>query len=385
MSPNICTTNYETQKNFNVEREPGKCLWCLDNKKFRNWRDESTSCLLLVTADPGCGKSVLSKALVDERLLDMVAKDTTVCYFFFKGISEHQRSPVHAMAVFLYQIFKSEKGENVIKYALPAFRENKEKVPQNFEVMWGIIQNIALDPDCGKIVFLLDALDECLSSEQKNLITKLERLEQSQTPLGTAKNVKFLITSLPYWNVEKEFNSLLRDIPGIRLKGESQSESLRSEIDLVIRARVKQPDRQSTRQKAREILLDGLLKVEIRTYLWLHLNFDSIESEPRIDTEMAMNLLRELPPTVHAAYDAILQKNEDPVKAKKLLNIVVAAVRPLFLKEIGVALYIKETNALENLEFQEIEQLQTTLRDVCGLFVTVIDEKVYFTKQRRNS
>jgi hypothetical protein len=97
---------------------------------------------------------------------------------------------------------------------------------------------------------------------------------------------------------------------------------------------------------------------------------------------MAMNLLRNLPPTVYAAYDAILQKSKDPVKAKKLLNIVVAAVRPLFLKEIGVALYIKEeTNTLQNLEFQEIEQLQITLRDLCGLFVTVIDEKVYLLHQ----
>jgi ankyrin repeat protein len=319
---------------------------------------------------------------VDERLLDTVAKDTTICYFFFKDTSEHQRNPVHAMAALLHQLFRSEKGEKVIRYALPAFREDEEKVSQNFEVMWGIIQNIALDPNCGNIVFLLDALDECLSSEQKNLIMKLKGLEQSQNRLGTAKNVKFLITSRPYWNIEKEFDSLIRDIPGIRLKGENQSESLRSEIDLVIKARVKQLDKQFTGQRAREILLNGIQKIENRTYLWLHLIFASIESEPRIDTEMAMNLLRNLPPTVYAAYDAILQKSKDPVKAKKLLNIVVAAVRPLFLKEIGVALYIKEeTLTLQNLEFQEIEQFQTTLRDLCGLFVTVIDEKVYLLHQ----
>ena len=73
---------------------------------------------------------------------------------------------------------------------------------------------------------------------------------------------------------------------------------------------------------------------------------------------MAISLLRKLPPTIYAAYDAILQKSKDLVKAKKLLNIIVAAIRLLFLKEIGVTLYIKEeTHTLENLEFQEIEQL----------------------------
>jgi hypothetical protein len=331
-----------------------------------------------VSADPGCGKSSLSKALVDEHLLDTAAKDTTVCYFFFKDTSDHQRSPMHAIAALLHQIFKSEKGAKLIKYALPAFRENKEKVSQNFEVMWKIIQNIALDPDCGKIVCLLDALDECLRSEQRNLIEKLKWLERSQT----AKNVQFFITSRPYWNIEKEFDSLICDIPGIRIKGEDQSESLRSEIDLVIVARVKQLGKQFTGQRARKILLDGLLEVKNRTYLWLHLIFGRIESKPRIDTEMAMNLLRELPPTLDAAYDAILQKSSDPVQAKKLLNIIVAAVRPLVLKEIGVALYIKaETHALKNLEFQEIDQLQTTLRDVCGLFITIVNEKVYLLHQ----
>jgi len=113
----------------------------------------------------------------------------------------------------LRQILRSGKGANVIKYALPAFWENKEKTFQNFEVMWGIIQNIALYPNCGKIVFLLDALDECLNSEQKNLIMRLKGLEQSQPRLGTTKNVKSFITSRPYWNIEKEFNSLIRDIP----------------------------------------------------------------------------------------------------------------------------------------------------------------------------
>jgi hypothetical protein len=64
------STLYETQKNMNPGREPETCLWFLKNSRFLDWRDKSVSCLLWVTADPGCGKSVLSRALVDERLLD---------------------------------------------------------------------------------------------------------------------------------------------------------------------------------------------------------------------------------------------------------------------------------------------------------------------------
>ncbi|KAL5330896.1 hypothetical protein ACEPPN_000421 [Leptodophora sp. 'Broadleaf-Isolate-01'] len=376
------TTDYETQKNLNPEREAGTCLWCLEDERFRNWRDKSTSCLLWVTADPGCGKSVLSRALVDERLLDSAPNDTTICYFFFKDTSEDQRSLVNALAALFHQLFKSKAGAKVIRHALPAFRENKDKVSQNFEVMWGIVQDIALDSDCGKIIFLLDALDECQSSEQQSLITKLKWLEQRQAHLRTVKNFKFLITSRPYWNIEKGFDSLISDIPGIRLKGENQSDGLRSEIDRVIRARVARLGYQIASRKARDQLLEGLLKVENRTYLWLHLIFDLIASKPRIDTKMVKSLLQDLPITVEAAYDAILQKSNDQGQAKRLLHIVVAAVRPLSVNEVGVALYItEETRTYEDLELQEGGQLEVTIRDLCGLFVSIVEKKVYLIHQ----
>ncbi|KAF4628883.1 hypothetical protein G7Y89_g9267 [Cudoniella acicularis] len=371
------TSNYETQKNVNPEREARTCLWCLGDERFRNWRDKSTSCLLWVTADPGCGKSVLSRALVDERLLDSAPNDTTICYFFFKESSEEQRSPVRALAALLHQLFKSETEAKAIRHALPAFRKDKDKISQNFEIMWEIAQGIALDPDCGKIIFLLDALDECQSTEQRSLIGKLKRLEGNST-----KNFKFFITSRPYWDIEKEFDSLIADIPGIRLKGENQSKYLRSEIDRVIRARVTRLGHQIASSKAREQLLRGLLKVENRTYLWLHLIFDKIASEPRIDTKMAQNLLQELPTTVEAAYDAILRKSRDQKLAKRLLQIVVAAVRPLSLNETSVALYItEETSTYENIELQESEQLERTIRDLCGLFVSIVDKKVFLIHQ----
>ncbi|KAH8585404.1 nucleoside phosphorylase domain-containing protein [Bisporella sp. PMI_857] len=199
------TTDYETQKNLNPKREEGTCLWCLDDERFRNWRDKSTSCLLWVTADPGCGKSVLSRALVDDPELKLLLNDTTICYFFFKDTSEDQRSPISALAALLHQLFTSEIGAKVIRHALPAFQENKDKVSQYFEVMWGIVQDIALDPGCGKIIFLLDALDECESSKQQSLIEKLKGLERMQI-----RHVKFFITSRPYWDIEKGFDTFVQ-------------------------------------------------------------------------------------------------------------------------------------------------------------------------------
>lgn len=157
---------YEFQKNINPKREPGTCLWFLKNEKFLSWRDRSTSCLLWVTADPGCGKSVLSKTLVDERLLDSELGEMTICYFFFKDTSDEQRSSTQALAALLHQLFCSPKTSKLVKYAMPGYMANKNEISRNFEAMWSIIENIAMDPMSNGAIFLLDALDECQSSQQ---------------------------------------------------------------------------------------------------------------------------------------------------------------------------------------------------------------------------
>lgn len=53
------TTLYEETKAQNPDRVPGTCEWFLQHPTYRKWFDASGPNLLWVTADPGCGKSVL--------------------------------------------------------------------------------------------------------------------------------------------------------------------------------------------------------------------------------------------------------------------------------------------------------------------------------------
>lgn len=71
---------YEWYKERVEETVEGTCMWLLKHNKFQDWL-QSKSGPLLVTADPGCGKSVLAKYLVDHVL----SKSSTICYFFFQG------------------------------------------------------------------------------------------------------------------------------------------------------------------------------------------------------------------------------------------------------------------------------------------------------------
>lgn len=75
------TSAYRDYKDINPLRVDGTCQWALQHPRFINWQRNEHSNLLWISADPGCGKSVLSRSLVDQ---DLQSYRATICYFFFK-------------------------------------------------------------------------------------------------------------------------------------------------------------------------------------------------------------------------------------------------------------------------------------------------------------
>lgn len=76
---------YENQKNRIPKRNSETCNWVMENKKFIEWEQNRIPDLLWLSAKPGSGKSVIAKALVDERLA-ATRPGYAVCYFFFKDM-----------------------------------------------------------------------------------------------------------------------------------------------------------------------------------------------------------------------------------------------------------------------------------------------------------
>jgi hypothetical protein len=59
-------SEYEEYKNINAARLEGTCQWFLKHQNYDSWQKGNASSLLWVSANPGCGKSVLSRFLVDK-------------------------------------------------------------------------------------------------------------------------------------------------------------------------------------------------------------------------------------------------------------------------------------------------------------------------------
>jgi hypothetical protein len=168
------SADYKGYKDFNPPRVQGTCEWFFMDDRFCKWRDSNTSSLLWVSAGPGCGKSVLSRALIDEGRLSMRVTTSTICYFFFKDGNESRMHITDALCAILHQLFTHDPTSNLIKHALPIHKQHGEKLRENFSELWRILIECTDSPDAGEVVCVLDALDECTAYDRRQLIDKLK-------------------------------------------------------------------------------------------------------------------------------------------------------------------------------------------------------------------
>ncbi|KAN0081080.1 Ankyrin repeat-containing domain protein [Elaphomyces granulatus] len=342
---------YRDRKERNPDRIQGTCEWFVTHKLFRDWHESKSSTMLWVSADPGCGKSVLVKYLVDSIL--PTSESRTTCYFFFKDDFEDQRNVISALCCILHQLFV-QKRTLISEKILEQFEVDGERLVSSFGDLWATLLAVAKDENAGEIVCLLDAIDECEGHGRSQLAQALCKLYRTRSNF----NLKFLLTSRPYGEIRRGFQPLeIPGLPVIHLSGESDIEmkKISREIDVFIKARVQDiGGRLKLRNDEQDLLLQELMHVPNRTYLWVHLTLDLIESYIDIDKTGIVNATSHLPKTVYEAYDRILSKT----------------------------LTIRGNHrSYSDVDLKSEDRFRETIRNICGLFVTIIDSRIYLLHQ----
>ncbi|RDH21372.1 ankyrin [Aspergillus niger ATCC 13496] len=362
---------YEQYKDQVKERVDGTCMWFLDHPNFQTWLKEESG-PLLVSADPGCGKSVLAKYLVDHAL----PRSATICYFFFKA--EDQNTIRQALCALLHQLF-SQKPQ-LTKHAMTQYQKNGDGLINSTISLWNIFENATKDPQAGLVIAVLDALDECLEPELRNLIENVKR--QCTGDRIIEGQLKYLLTCRPYENIVSGFQDLRNAFPYIHIPGEDESKAISQEVNHVIRHRVKGLSPRLP-PEAVTYLEKRLQEGTHRTYLWVYLVFDYLETQNYKRTLTAIKAaIGQLPNSVNEAYDKILSKSGDDGIVLKVLSIILAASRPLTVSEINVALNVEQTlQSLQDLDLEPEKQFTTRLRSQCGLFISIYDNKIHFLHQ----
>ena len=332
----------------------------------------------------GCGKSVLSKHLVDRKgeALTVLTAPPTLCYFFFKDGDVERMDAAKAVCAFLHQLILQHP--QLYQHAREDFDTKSKEFLADFDALWDVFLATSEDPALQEIVCVLDALDEC--REKSRLVAKITKL-YNDLRAGSREGpvLKFFVTSRPDFSIVRDFMALTDTMSEVRLRGEEESEQISREIDLVIKFKVEQLEKKlSLRRKEKEELLANLSKVSQRTYLWLYLTFDDIERQLEITKDEIAVIAKTIPEDVDKAYTRILDKSPNKERARKLLHIVLAAQRPLSIEEMNVALVMsEEIKCYADLEsyLWRPDLVEDTIKNVCGLFVTVVEKKVYLIHQ----
>ncbi|QPG96741.1 hypothetical protein C2857_005142 [Epichloe festucae Fl1] len=368
LTDNGTDATYEWYRDRIEPRVPGTCEWFLNHKSYHEWLRQRAG-PLLVTADPGCGKSVLAKHLVEEVL----PKSTTVCYFFFK--QGDQSTTRQALCAILHQLFSQHRP--VVRHAVPEYERNGTGLTESTSALWSVLMSSAQDPQTGPLTIVLDAIDECDNPDFQDLIRRLQRLfeEERETP----SNLKWLLTSRPYGKITSEFEASIRYFPHVHVSASGTSEAIGKEVIQVIKYRIAQLNLPS---ELKGHMIKHFLQVPQRTYLWAHLVFEHVRTNLKLTPKGFDSILGNLPKTVNEAYEGILSKSQDDPMVGKALSIILAASRPLSVTEMNVALNMSDgLQSLGDLDLEEEEYFTGRLRSWCGLFVSIYQNKVYFLHQ----
>ncbi|KAH6637248.1 hypothetical protein F5144DRAFT_592173 [Chaetomium tenue] len=368
--------SYEWYKNRVEDRVEDTCQWFIGHDNFKQWLGQDSG-PLLVSADPGCGKSVLAKYLIDQVL---PRTNASVCYFFFKD--QDQNTVRQALCALLHQLFTHKPL--LIRHACdePDARDGSTLV-NNTATLWSILEDALQDAQAGLVILVFDALDECLTSELENLVEKLKQLHRKMRG-GYHAKLRTLLTCRPYEGILEQFGDLSEDFPFIRIPGEDESEAIAKEVNLVVDHRVEQLARKKAlRDDVKRRLKERLLEIEHRTYLWVYLVFDYLKQFDLKRTPKGVDeSIATLPENVNQAYEKILSRSDKADMVRKALSIILVASRPLTLSEMNIAVNTNtDASSLEDLDLEPEEDFQTHLREWCGLFVSVYHGKIYFLHQ----
>lgn len=322
--------------------------------------------MLWVSVYPGCGKSVLVRHLVDDVLKP--TRYRSICYFFFKDI-EDQKSIVTALRCILHQLFDEKR--NLLSGKILNRLETMSSC--SFSELWEALMDAT---ESHQVICLLDAIDECDPQGWSQLMQKLSQLRDSNRNC----NLRFLLTSRPYEKFRRDLHLVVTHLDG---DSDAEKELISEEIKVFIKARVEDIGlRCRLTDDEQKILLRRLSSIPNRTYLWVYLTLDLIEEDINISQSGIDEVISQLPSTVGETYNKILSRSNKPEKAKFIFHIILAAERPLTLSEMALAVALHEGhNPHETSELANNDRFRDHLSDICGLFVSIVHEKIHLIHQ----
>ena len=346
--------------------------WILDDPNFLNWRDNNDTQLLWIKGDPGKGKTMMMIALVAElsRRLESKPGSGILSYFFCQSTDPRLNNAVSVLRGLIYLLVNEQK--TLIRHLRKRYDTAGSRLfddPNALYALREILLDILADSSLARVYLMVDALDECDS----NLSQLLDLIARNDSK--SSSRVKWLVASRNSPDIEKRLRpDGLRLKISLELNSHYISRAVNAFIDSKVYDLAEYHDYDS---ELREEVRSHLCGNAEGTFLWVALVCKELRRVPPWETQSA---LEGFPPGLEPLYERIMdqiqQKNDENTVqlCKKILSSVTLAFRPLHLRELGVTADIPKRIST-NLQWLN------HLVDLCGSFLTVREETIYFVHQ----
>ncbi|KAM0813696.1 putative Ankyrin repeat protein [Seiridium cardinale] len=371
------TSDYVAHKRRNIRAVQGTCLWLFRHRDYISWAAEAGPSLLWISADPGCGKSVLASFLVDHYESTAV-HNRNICFFFFKADSDEQRSAVHAISALLHQLYTRQP--ELIEFAQEMLQLPGHHV-KRLTTLWRILASSADRHQARQTVCIIDGLDECEESSRRDLISLISQyFTDGEDQAGHGRQLKLLITSRPDNSIKTAFDRKHRSLEGsihqrlkmIRLKGEDETDAISADVELVVKDAINDLIDRGLPQDLLAEVEEQIIARADRTFLWTSLIIDLLKERAEggaSQRELDM-ILRSR--GVYTIYSVLLASKADHTK------LFSPTIKPSKSRQKPRRPGLKTFAHIERELFYPAENYIKTL---CGHFVRIIHGKVYLVHQ----
>lgn len=338
-------------------RVPGTCEWVASHASFQNWQSTSESDMLWLRGNPGVGKTVLAKYLIEsvipsrrvlpKHIESEISEETggdVLTYFFCNDKDMERKLESNILKTILHQLLTLEPS--LIGALRPRVVQTNWDFVNHTAGLWAALEDAILAAKNRTIYIVLDALDEMDYGQLESFTAAIGKLAESVGPHIAPRQLKVLVTSRPEPEIEQNLCCA--------------SIAVRSERDVkyfVTKLVDKFAAYHDFPLDLTEKIINILALKAGNMFLWVDLAWrgfrEGITIWSRQRVEERLQSLELLPPGLEGLYESILSRYSSTT-LKQLINVfswLIAITRPMTAREFEVAVALNEdTISMKNLD-----------------------------------
>jgi len=349
----------------------GSAMWFIQGSTFGEWKKNGS--LLWIRGNPGCGKSVLCSAIIENIKHMQEARSFLFAYYYFDFQDASKRDLRGLLSSLLMQLSECSVVCWEILYQSYTRCDDGSNQPSEAALaacLKDMLESQAQVP----IYIIVDALDECpittgTPSPRKRVLNFVKDLVGRKY-----SNLHICITSRPEQDIQATLNPLTSPSCQVSLHEEiGQVDDINGYIRFFVHSHEAM---RSWRIEDKELVINTLSERAGGMFRWTYCQLDTL---CRCFPRSIRGALSELPATLDDTYERTLQgipkeKREDAVR---LFQCLVAAIRPLRVQELAEIFTIEferktELNVVEDWRPENPEE---AILSACSTLISVIDDQ----------